>query len=264
MSPFDSLATLPSLSTAMAPASSPLRETHKRSFVRGSSSPVSASRGRRGTNTVRKIMPTTLGGVSARTSRYSSTIQKTQNFVVDEYRILIDPNDCQTILVKANNPPFEVHLYENPFARGTTKQAFKVSPMISHDEFRLRILTLAKLRLNTAKSITYPYAAKELFRDETALEVTQSSLYEVVLPPSMGRIPRKNPFPGLPRNMPIVLFDVQTHTQMAESGLGDLGQQGIDNFLTQHKCVSFAHLLSQFIGQEFAYEDIGLGPNQAR
>ncbi|EJU02687.1 hypothetical protein DACRYDRAFT_106753 [Dacryopinax primogenitus] len=51
-------------------------------------------------------------------------------------------------------------------------------------------------------------------------------------------IPQVNTHPGLPGNVPIVLFNVQTHTQEGSSGLGDQGQAGIDNFLVQHECVA--------------------------
>ncbi|KZT50833.1 hypothetical protein CALCODRAFT_513052 [Calocera cornea HHB12733] len=203
---------------------------------------------------------------------YSSMVLKTRTFVVDKFSISIDPNDCQADLVKKNSLPFEVYVHEKPFAQGTTKQAYK-------------------LRVKSQEGSTYPFAAKELFRDETgqkpsliankghllqelvvpevkglALEINTSTLYEVVLPPEQGRAWLVEPYisldppmkfsgtdaagtlvlvdlQGLPREMPIVLFDVQTHTRAAESGLGDLGQRGIDNFVSQHKCQTLCQKL---------------------
>ncbi|KZT60209.1 hypothetical protein CALCODRAFT_480929 [Calocera cornea HHB12733] len=47
---------------------------------------------------------------------------------------------------------------------------------------------------------------------------------------------RRNPFAGLPTKMPVVLFDIQTHTMSGDSGLGDAGPEGIEQFHAQHQC----------------------------
>ncbi|KZT56457.1 hypothetical protein CALCODRAFT_509436 [Calocera cornea HHB12733] len=259
------------------PRQSPTRLAPK--YATGQSTPTRSRRLLHGSaeeHTTSLVSITKSGvGRAAGTRLYSSMIIKTRTFVVDEYSILIDPSDCQAELVKRNSLPFE-------------------------------------LRVKNQEGTVYPYAAKELFQDETGqrpsfignkghllqelarveqardildafkercrlhgvqhypLEINACTLYEVALPPEQGRawlvepyigldpprkfsgtdaaghhaaedeagatvdcfahfsllytegtlvlvdlqgIERKNPFPGLRRDMPIVLFDVQTHTK---------------------------------------------------
>ncbi|KZT53196.1 hypothetical protein CALCODRAFT_529504 [Calocera cornea HHB12733] len=315
LTPFDSLHTLPSLSSAMALSPSTPRRLRKRHMTKGVPSVESPSRARRSIAFPEKATTTMMAHTKVRPTHYSSTIQPTQNFVVQEYRIVLDPMDFQPVLLQKSTHPFEVNVYQRPFARGSTKQAFK-------------------MRLKADEGIAYAYTAKELFRDETgdtpsylgnkdhllqelarveqardilaafqeswpcltALEVTDSSLYEVVLPPDMGRSwlvepyissdsPRKFSgtdaagahaatdaagatvdclahFSYLHTQGTLVLVDLQdTHVsrvhcslcrnstnkdnrQLSESGLGDLGQNGLDNFIAQHSCGTMCESLA--------------------